>query len=116
MPYIKPATRPLLDLRIESLAAGVLDEGELNYAISRLVSLWIDTPRYSAINAAIGVLECAKLELYRRLAAPYEDIKIAENGDIQEYTNAPEATPASRVQDASQDHGPAAPGQADPAR
>jgi len=31
---------------------------------------------------AIGALECAKLELYRRVAAPYEDTKIAENGDV----------------------------------
>ena len=30
----------------------------------------------------IGVLECAKLELYRRVAAPYEDDKIDENGDV----------------------------------
>jgi len=34
------------------------------------------------INAIIGALECAKLELYRRVAAPYEDDKIAENGDV----------------------------------
>jgi hypothetical protein len=36
----------------------------------------------------IGALECAKLELYRRLASPYEDLKIADNGDIyQEREN-----------------------------
>jgi hypothetical protein len=29
----------------------------------------------------VGALECAKLELYRRLAAPYEDQKIKLNGD-----------------------------------
>jgi hypothetical protein len=34
------------------------------------------------VNEAIGVLECAKLELYRRVAAPYEDEKIAESGDV----------------------------------
>ena len=38
--------------------------------------------RYSKINALIGVLECAKLELYRRVAAPYENDKIDENGDV----------------------------------
>jgi hypothetical protein len=30
----------------------------------------------------MGVLESAKLELYRRKIAPYEDDKIAENGDV----------------------------------
>ena len=34
----------------------------------------------------MGALECAKLELYRRVAAPYEDVKIMENGDV--YTKA----------------------------
>ena len=37
---------------------------------------------YARINELIGVLECAKLELYRRIAVPYEDTKIAENGDV----------------------------------
>jgi hypothetical protein len=31
---------------------------------------------------AISALECAKLELYRRQLAPYEDKKCAENGDV----------------------------------
>ncbi len=33
-------------------------------------------------NAVVGALECAKLELYRRMVAPYENGKIAENGDV----------------------------------
>ena len=40
------------------------------------------SPRYRDFNAAIGVLECAKLELYRRAAATYEDAKLAEHGDV----------------------------------
>jgi hypothetical protein len=27
-------------------------------------------------------MDCAKLELYRRVAAPYEDEKMAEAGDV----------------------------------
>jgi hypothetical protein len=38
--------------------------------------------RYYHINKAIGVLECIKLEFYRRVAAPYEDVKIKESGDV----------------------------------
>jgi len=34
------------------------------------------------INEVIGVLECAKLELYRRVAAPYEERKRIENGEV----------------------------------
>lgn len=41
--------------------------------------------RYDNINSAIGVLECAKLELYRRLGGPYEDQAIEKNGDLPEY-------------------------------
>jgi hypothetical protein len=39
---------------------------------------------YKHINEIIGVLECAKQEFYRRVAAPYEDTKIQENGDVYE--------------------------------
>lgn len=60
--------------------------GELNYLMSRLVRSYLamhgPTPGYQTYNDVIGVLECLKLEVYRRLAAPYEDIKIRENGDV----------------------------------
>ena len=39
---------------------------------------------YAQLNAAIGVLECVKLELYRMVAAPYEDRKCMENGPISD--------------------------------
>jgi hypothetical protein len=38
--------------------------------------------RYYHINKAVGVLECIKMEFYRRVAAPYEDTKIEQNGDV----------------------------------
>lgn len=58
--------------------------GQLNYQVTSLVLAYLkeNGTSYGTINAAIGVLECAKLELYRRIAAPYEDKKIAENGDV----------------------------------
>ena len=37
-----------------------------------------------------GVLECAKLELYRRIAAPYEDDRLTEHGEV--YRCAPDLT------------------------
>lgn len=59
-------------------------EGVLNYCISRLINetLGKDGWRYKKINRAIGVLECAKQEFYRRVAIPYEDKAIDKNGDI----------------------------------
>jgi hypothetical protein len=58
-------------------------EGELNYMITLLVTLYLGPkPNYVKHNSAIGALECAKLELYRRKVAPYEDTKILENGDV----------------------------------
>lgn len=58
--------------------------GELNYCITTLIDGYIakQGKNYDNINAVIGVLECAKLELYRQIAAPYEDKKMSENGDV----------------------------------
>ena len=36
----------------------------------------------------MGVLECAKLEAYRRIAVPYEDSKVVANGDLYPPLNA----------------------------
>jgi len=80
MPYIKPERR-------NAILAGAKpqDAGELNFAITVLVDNFLKDKgeiRYSHLNEVIGALDCAKLELYRRVAAPYEDEKIAENGDV----------------------------------
>lgn len=58
--------------------------GELNYAITEMMINYLNRKgvSYTNMNEVIGVLECAKLELYRRMTAPYEDMKIDENGDV----------------------------------
>ena len=60
--------------------------GELNYIITTLVHCYIRRKHlcYTTLNEVIGVLECAKLELYRVIAARYEDGKQMENGPISE--------------------------------
>ena len=60
------------------------NSGELNYGITRLVDTFIVDHglSYATINEVIGVLECTKQELYRRIAVPYEDKKMSENGDV----------------------------------
>lgn len=87
MPYIPQSARERLDPKIDAVG-NLLREpaprspGVLNYVVTRLVARWLGTaPGYEQLNAAIGVLEAAKLELYRRQAAPYEDVKLRENGD-----------------------------------
>ena len=79
MPYIEQLRRQ----ELESGEGAPGNAGELNYLVTRLVLGFLgDQPRYADFNNAIGALECAKLELYRRMTAPYEDQKIAENGDV----------------------------------
>jgi len=56
-------------------------DGNLNYLITRILKEAYPL-RYFNINRAVGVLECCKLEYYRRVAAPYEDTKITQNGDV----------------------------------
>lgn len=58
--------------------------GELNYQISMLCQQYIVRHglKYQNINDVLGALEGAKLEFYRRVAAPYEAIKADYNGDI----------------------------------
>ena len=80
MPYIKKERRR----EFHRTLGAAQDVGELNYQITCLVDNFISRKelKYSEINSVIGVLECAKMELYRRIAAPYEDKKCKENGDV----------------------------------
>lgn len=98
MPYINRDGREDLDLVVDSALktlkrrSGPSFEGslgDLNYLFSRIVAAHMGEVSYGKIAMATGVLENVKQELYRRLAAPYEDEKIAQNGDIREYRKYP---------------------------
>ena len=87
MPYIKPEKRGKYERALEELI-GILKslpieevDGELNYVVTKILKE-VYPLRYFHINKAIGVLECIKQEFYRRVAAPYEDIKMKESGDV----------------------------------
>lgn len=84
MPYIEEGIRYFLDPTEDANDAST--PGELNFQLTRLVDRYIVHygKSYAVIAEAISALECAKLELYRRIAAPYEDDKIKENGDVYE--------------------------------
>ena len=84
MPYVKQETRDRIggETRIPVLSS----PGELNYFITRIITHYLASkegePRYRDYNSVIGVLEAVKIEVYRRLVVPFEDTKIAENGDV----------------------------------
>lgn len=100
MPYIPPAHRPPLDRHIDELAAALVREshqlpgeaavaGLLNYALTRLilkvVQLRFGRWRYWLFALVTGVLHNVADELYRRLAAPYEDRQRQRQGDVDLY-------------------------------
>ncbi len=93
MPYIDNATRQLLESSLDGVACRIASlvsarPGDMNYAISALIrKVYGEKLKYHEINEIIGVLECAKEEFYRRRAAPYEDRKCRDNGDL--YNDGP---------------------------
>jgi hypothetical protein len=93
MPYIPRDDRPAYDQHIGELAATLRSQppdrrkGHANYVITQILRIaWgVDSPAgesYSGYADIIGTLECAKLELYRRQVARYEDQAIEKNGDL----------------------------------
>jgi len=58
--------------------------GELTYKVVRQCVMFYKLygASFDTYSKCIAALECAKLELYRRMVAPYEDIKLKENGDV----------------------------------
>ncbi len=92
MPYINHHGRDEFDPSLESLTKHFETEsgipfytakmaGTLNYIVTQIL-LSLHPVTYSDYNTLIGVLECCKLEFYRRAVATYEDKKIEENGDV----------------------------------
>lgn len=97
MPYITKDKRQAVGDQLGYLIDAVVETsngdisalpGILNYCITVLIK---STYRivsgkqklsYADHNSAIGMLECAKQEFYRRNTAPYEDEKAIENGDV----------------------------------
>lgn len=84
MPYIKQKDRPKIDVVVKKLP--VLNDGELNYTITCICHRFIRSHRlkYMTLVRVIGGLICVVFELYRIIAAPYEDKKKRDNGFISE--------------------------------
>jgi hypothetical protein len=89
MPYIKQEERKKYE-RVLSDLVHLLEEipeenrdGHINYIVTVLLKRLYRPPTYRKYNRVIGVLECIKLEFYRRIVGHYEDEKIRENGDVE---------------------------------
>lgn len=90
MPYIPTSQKEEIDKGLIALnLSEIKDSGGLNYAIHQIVSRYISQNKesYQTYNDIIGALECAKMELYRRLISDYEDKKILLNKDVKPYLN-----------------------------
>ncbi len=99
MPYIDEQERVELDNQIDNMILAIRDNktnlnnphdfsnylGRINYCFSRIIYGVMRDVSYRNIAMVTGVLENIKQEYYRRVAEPYEDIKIRQNGDIKEY-------------------------------
>jgi hypothetical protein len=84
MPYIPQERRPEFDNLLDEALHKIENHGELNYVISTIAWEYVLGRKlsYTEMQHVIGTLECVKMEMYRRMLSPYEDAKIAENGDI----------------------------------
>lgn len=86
MPYVQSSDRQRVSRQLAALAKKLEGQpvGVYNYTISRLVDDFLCKKglSYANINQMIGMLECVKLELYRRVAGPYETAKQHTNGEV----------------------------------
>lgn len=90
MPYVAEESRDEITPLLPTVSAvGAMSVGELNYFITSVLDRYITHNHltYSTINELVGVLECVKLELYRRVAAPYEEHKQSRHGDVYNPRN-----------------------------
>ena len=79
MPYLSEQEKAVID------GGGTPgNAGELNYLLTQVVNEYVllNGLRYQTLNDVVGALDGAKAEFQRRVVAPYEDIKCAENGDV----------------------------------
>ena len=94
MPYIKKEQREELEPELGALIQKIMNmpefhsngrAGILNYVITDILDSSfgpLSDAKYKDYNEAIGMLECCKLEFYRKAAAPYEDMKEKQNGKV----------------------------------
>lgn len=87
MPYVTKSERD----RINDGELPV-NVGQLTYKLSHVCAQYLGNGYFFAdLAEVLGALEATKQELYRRVVGPYEDAKLASNGDI--YADRPVIRP-----------------------
>lgn len=99
MPYISQKNRQQLDQHIDDFISQInytfkdsnfFEKGGVaNYIITRILLNFLKCGSkwsYAKLSQVVGTLECAKMEITRRLIDKYEDEKIKENGDLNEFS------------------------------
>ena len=82
MPYIKQDRRVFCDEVVDEMAGqNIVADGDLNYILYKYCKNHIK-PSYNNYKNFCGELRQCATEIERRLLAPYEDLKINENGDV----------------------------------
>lgn len=82
MPYIKQDRRTELELLIDMMREkDIKADGDLNYMLYAFCKRHVK-PSYNNYKNFCGELRQCVTEIERRMLGPYEDEKIAENGDV----------------------------------
>ena len=110
MPYIKQEKRDVLDPFIDGLHHALVElemdddrnvmQGNINYVLTRLLMMVYGdstSTNYDQINEALGILSAVDKEFYRIVAAPYEEQKKFENGEIVRFRTEAEVAPLTDV-------------------
>ena len=86
MPYIEPEKRTLINTHLDQVLWELNTEGDFNYAITYLIHQYVldRDLRYTTLNNAVGILDCAKDEFKRQVLHKYENLKKEENGPVSE--------------------------------
>ena len=87
MPYITSEDRKKYDDKLNDLTFDMEAQGHVSghvtYILYMIVARWFKAePSYNTICKIRGCLIGTLAEFDRRIAAPYEDQKIIENGDV----------------------------------
>lgn len=85
MPYLKPRDREKFYSLLAILNGLEFESaGELNYALTLLAHRYVASKgiKYQNLNDVMGAFSGASQEFYRKIVAPYEELKIKENGGV----------------------------------
>lgn len=91
MPYITKEDRTVID-SLMGKHFSPQNGGELQYAIAELIQRYYkdscnNKPRYKHMEMIMGALSGAAMEHYRCVVAPYEEMKIKDNGAVYDVAN-----------------------------